>query len=128
MNGLQNIGNTCYMNSGLQLLLNVNELHIFLNKYKNVSETINKINNFFTLYKSSENHNLVPDEIKQILGKRKKNFIKNDQEDSSEFIVFLFDIINNELKNNKVNDSLFSIFGIISINSVKCKVLKCLNE
>ena len=43
MKGLVNIGNTCYLNAGLQMLLQNNDFCLLIIKYSSESEILNKI-------------------------------------------------------------------------------------
>jgi ubiquitin C-terminal hydrolase len=64
MKGLENIGNTCYLNSGLQMLLQNKDLCNLINKYSSKSDILNKINKFIIDYYDDTNKILTPIEIK----------------------------------------------------------------
>ena len=49
------------------------------------------------------------------------------QQDSHEFLIFLFDIIDEELKKNN-NTNVYDLFGIEFNINFKCKLKSCLNE
>ena len=119
-----NLGNTCYFNSALQLLLNIDEFKEKLKNYKNHSKTINYLFELNEIYNSNQNKVLDPTRLKNHLGSKKNIFKNFNQEDSSEFIILLFDIINNELSNKTFEDFL----KIHSISSIKCKNMNCLRE
>ena len=124
MIGLQNIGNTCYMNSAIQLLMNSDGFKNIININKDKSENLNIIYNFIIKYNNSEKY-IIPKEIKNIVGKRKKIFCGFGQQDSHEFLLYLFDIIDEDLKKN---NNLHDLFGINFSINFKCKVKNCLNE
>lgn len=95
INGINNIGNTCYMNAGLQLIFNCTILTKFFlnNNFKS-----NILNSYkYLLYQYDENR-LDPNIIKNIIGKKNKNFNNNDQNDSHEFLITLIDLLDEELK------------------------------
>ena len=118
MNGLINIGNTCYMNSALQLLLNSDGFKNIIKKQK--SNKIKAINDFIeeTLGKC-----VAPIEIKRMMGEYNKMFKNNNQQDSFEFLIYFFELINKEC-----NDSLKNIFQIKTNVNIKCKMRSCLDE
>ena len=95
INGINNIGNTCYMNAGLQLIFNCTILTKFFlnNNFKS-----NILNSYkYLLYQYDENR-LDPNIIKNIKRKKNKNFNNNDQNDSHEFLITLIDLLDEELK------------------------------
>ena len=52
MNGLQNIGNTCYLNSALQMLLNIEDFCSLVIKHSNISNKMKIISDFINNYKN----------------------------------------------------------------------------
>lgn len=104
LSGLYNLGNTCFMNSCLQILAHTYELHEEINNLKLVKndrlfiEFINLINMLW------ENNDVVKPTIfhtefqKRAIKKKNENFIGYNQNDVSEFIVFLFDEFHNSCK------------------------------
>ena len=126
MKGLRNIGNTCYLNSGLQMLINNKDLCDLIKKKAEDSIILNKICNFIDLYNDSESSDvIVPHEIKKIVQEKQEIFIGYNQHDSTEFIIYLLDIIDEEIKKS---DSLgiSSLFNIEMNTRIKCKIRDCL--
>jgi ubiquitin C-terminal hydrolase len=127
MKGLINIGNTCYLNASLQMLIQNKDLCDLILKYN--TPILNTISNFINDY-NSENYNiLLPKDIKLLVEQRQEMFIGFRQHDSAEFIIFLLDIIDEEIKKiNKQNTyNIDSIFQIESSVKIKCKLKSCLN-
>jgi ubiquitin C-terminal hydrolase len=117
MKGLNNIGNSCYMNASLQLLLNIPE---FYNLIYNNKNNLNEVNQFIAEYFSNSN-SCNPSLIRKLI-----NIYNNSkQHDSYEFLIHFFDYIDEKLPQN---NKLSNIFGLKSKSSVKCKKLNCLTE
>jgi hypothetical protein len=128
MKGFHNIGNTCYLNSGLQMLIqNKNLCHLII-KYSDQSTILKTIGDFINDYHNGYNNVLIPQDIKRIVEQRQEMFIGFRQHDSAEFVVFLLDIIDEEIK--KIDSKLLGvdlIFGLESNVRIKCKLKVCLN-
>lgn len=110
--GLQNLGNTCYMNSALQCLVHIPELtqYFLFNCYekelnpsnplgmdgKVATSFANLIHNLFDK-KSNRGTSFTPREFKQTIGHFNSMFGGYHQQDSQEFLAFLLDGLHEDL-------------------------------
>ena len=117
MNGIINIGNSCYLNSAIQMLFNSDGFNNI------VKSTV--FEDFINKYKNYKVYN--PAEVKMIVAKHNAMFANTNQQDSYEFIIFLFDILDKMLGNSRENN-LYKYFGIETTTNIKCKMSHCLNE
>ncbi|OMJ93584.1 hypothetical protein SteCoe_3422 [Stentor coeruleus] len=113
--GLQNLGNTCYMNSGLQCLANTYELtqYILNDEYiddLNLNSVLGSKGNELTreyadLIKemwNGSNHCISPWGVKNAFGKFAMQFFGYNQQDSQEMLGFLIDGLHEDLNRIKV--------------------------
>lgn len=115
--GLNNIGNTCYLNSGLQMLVqNIDLCQIILHN------NVKVMSDFIKEYYTGDNQVLTPLSIKTLVSGPTSIF-NDGQQDAGEFIVYLLDILNTELKGN-----LDNLFAIKVETTIKCKLLSCLKK
>ena len=121
LKGLRNIGNTCYLNSGLQLLIQNEDFCNLIINNETKTDNLKIISDFIKEYYISSNSSVTPNEIKTIVSIKDKKFRGNDQQDSAEFIVQFLDLLNDDLKGE-----LYKLFEITSEITIKCKLLKCL--
>jgi ubiquitin C-terminal hydrolase len=128
MKGFKNIGNTCYLNSGLQMLVQNSDLCQLITDYSSKSQILSKIAEFIKNYYNENSSNIVvPIEIKKIVENKKELFGGFQQQDSTEFIIYLLDIIDEEIKKiNKESNGIQPIFGIKFSVRIKCKLRDCL--
>lgn len=127
MIGFKNIGNTCYLNSGLQMIVQNNDLCKMISSYSSRSNILNKINDLIIKYYSGTVNVIDPREIKKIVEKKQEMFEGYGQHDSTEFVIFLLNTIDDEIKNiDKESTGIKSLFGIESNVRIKCKLMDCL--
>ena len=125
--GLMNIGNTCYMNSILQIFLNIQEIKdIFLSDLRSQEEEIKfyefiinkkKTNNgeliseFINLLKEKYVKNkktITPKKFKEICGLYNETFKGYEQQDAHDFYTFLVDNLHEDtnIKSNSNNKQI----------------------
>lgn len=122
MKGLCNIGNTCYLNASLQLLIQNDDFCKIILIYRHHSPILNDISDFIMQYYINNDSSITPIIIKKIIHHHLPQYDNSMQHDASEFILSFFDLIDSEIK--KINLSslnLYSIYGIQSKTQFLCK-------
>lgn len=112
--GLNNLGNTCYMNSALQCLLHVEELACYflsgeyskdINEDNPIGYHGNVARAFGSLMDrlvSSSSSAFAPRAFKSVIGRYRSAFAGYMQQDSQEFLAFLLDSLHEDL--NKIRN------------------------
>ncbi len=113
MKGIINIGNSCYLNSAIQMLFNNHDFRKLC-----INTNINKIINEY-----DDSNVFNPSEIKHIVATHNKMFANNNQQDSYEFMIYLLDILDKYR-----HKDLYTLFGIKTRVNIKCKRTSCLHE
>jgi ubiquitin C-terminal hydrolase len=127
MKGFDNIGNTCYLNAGLQMIIQNKLLCNLILNYSQFSPTLKIISNFINEYYFSTSQSISPIDIKQIIEQKQEIFCGYNQQDSTEFIIYLLDTIDEEIKKiESTSKGIEPIFGIQLNSRIKCKLKTCL--
>lgn len=131
--GLRNLGNTCFMNSGLQCLFNNSNLtKFFLENYKYDTcspETL--CGQFASLVKKvwSGSGSLSPSEFKKVLGLSYAQFLDYRQHDCQEFLAILLDALHQQLLEFLCNSKSHEvILPKAHVPTRSCSSRKCSND
>jgi ubiquitin C-terminal hydrolase len=94
--GFNNMGNTCYMNSALQIIVNSTVLTkvMLSNNFK--SQKLNIYKKFLQDYKNGNSYS--PKDVKDMVGGKDSKFLDNNQHDSHEFLINLMELLEDEFK------------------------------
>lgn len=127
MKGFINLGNTCYLNAGLQMIIQNKDLCSLILQNSQHSEILKKIEFFILNYYNNNNNNVIsPQIIKELVESKKELFIGSSQQDSTEFIIYFLNIIDDELLKINKKLTINLIYGIEFNIRIKCKLLNCL--
>jgi ubiquitin carboxyl-terminal hydrolase 35/38 len=95
--GLNNLGNTCYMNSVLQALFMTKPFRNEILLYdKDMTPLLSKLQTLFALLQHSKRYSMSPNDILNLA--RPPGFLPGHQHDSSEFLGYLLDVLHEQEK------------------------------
>ena len=108
--GLRNLGNTCYMNSALQCLSNVEPLTDYFLTHQDIEGDVAQAYSEFIRHVQSDQTIFVPHRIKKIVSHYNPQFTGFNQEDAHEFIIFLLNQLHTELRQQQSTSIISELF------------------
>ena len=126
--GLENLGNTSYLNASLQCLFNIDELSEYLlNKYKNLNTKLaSAYTELLFELKNTTSKFINPSNFKSIIGELNSLFKGNKTLDARELIYFIIERLHQELKPPAINQKLQIDFNKQELISLEDKLFKIL--
>lgn len=122
--GLNNIGNTCYLNSGLQTLVHCGALSKLILDNQFDDPVLLSYQQFLNDY-STATKAISPSNIKIVVGIKNKLFMSSGQQDTHEFLISLITILEEAfIKMNKKNGNNMFI-GKILLSEWVSKLFDC---
>ncbi|CAF3723300.1 unnamed protein product [Rotaria sp. Silwood1] len=106
--GLRNLGNTCFMNSALQCLSNVELLTDYLLNLENVQGDVATAYYEFIQNVWSDKTLFVPKKLKNVIAHYAPQFADYDQQDAHEFMIFLLNQLHKDLKQEQQTTTIIS--------------------
>ena len=95
--GFNNIGNSCYLNSGLQMLIQNKDFCKKIYNNRHVSNNLKEMTDFiFEYYDNESKKPITPRTVKRMVEIKRPMFRGSKQHDSEEFFISLIEILNNE--------------------------------
>lgn len=136
LSGLANLGNTCYINSVLQILSNLTDLNNYIDSFLKKNNTsdvdVNFIKEWNSLYKLLWHKNVIisPNRFIKVINdisiiKNNNMFLGNQQNDVAEFIYFILNIFSDGLKDNNL---LFSFKNKCIKNNYDKEFIEYINK
>ena len=117
--GLMNLGNTCFINSTLQCLLNTVDLSdYFLDNFDKIKmnnqnnhgykgEITESLANLFKKMKNANTSRINPIDFLRVFFRKNKSLNTSDHQDAQEFLLFLLDYLHEDL--NRINEKPYII-------------------
>ena len=106
--GLSNVGNTCFMNSALQILTHCDELTQFALSHNFTNKLSQVYKQYLAEYNSTRN-SFAPHKLKSTMGQKFRLFSGYGQQDSHEFMINFLDYLEEDLKKESIPDHLKNI-------------------